>query len=182
MVGNINMVFYEFISLKHSPEIWIEIADKLHMKEHFVIPGSAYPDKLTFSIAHAASDILNEEVDELLYQLGFYYVVEVMHNQYDNIKVLPGKALSHILEYLPTYHNRLGIIHPHFKLPTFLTRPLGTHGYEIWYKGEDIDDSNFTLGLLDGIIKLYSYGVKASLKQTKKRNSQEQFNVYEIRW
>lgn len=182
MIGNINMVFYEYISLKHSPEIWIDVADKLHLKEQFVVPGSAYPDQLTYRIALTASQILNQDINELLYQLGQYYVVEVMHNQYDNIKVLPGKSLRDIIDYLPTYHNRLGIIQPHLKLPTFLTRPLGENAYEIWYKGEAVSDSSFILGLLGGLIQLYNYGVNAIVKQTKKRSSQEQFDVYEIRW
>jgi len=182
MIGNINMVFYEYISLKHDPETWIQIADKLKLKEHFLVPGSAYPDSLTYRIATIASQLLEISAAELLYNLGKYYVVEVMHNKYDNIKVLPGKTLVDIIEYLPTYHNRLGILQPHLKLPTILTRPKGSSAYEIWYKGETIDDSNFMLGLFDGLIQLYNYGVKAIAKQTKKRSSLEQFDVYEISW
>lgn len=182
MVGNINMVFYEYISLKHSPEAWIEIADLLKLKEQFVVQGSAYPDAMTYKIAEAASSILKIPKSKILHEIGKYYVVDVLHNQYDNLKLLPGKTLKDILEYLPTYHNRLGIIQPYLHLPTFLSRPLGERGYEIWYKGETLDDHLFIIGLLDGIIQVYNYGVSATVKQTKKRSSKEQFDVYEIHW
>jgi predicted hydrocarbon binding protein len=113
----------------------------------------SYPDSLTFDLARCASSELGIPLDELLRELGKYWVPYTHAQGYAHLFEVAGPSLREFLLSLDELHARVGRSFLNLRPPSFRFEPGTANSLHMHYVSERKGLCPFVVGLLDGLSK-----------------------------
>lgn len=153
MYGLVNASLMQFIIDQRGELAWARVARAAHFDDGHFNKMQSYPDALTYDLAGCASDELGMPLDELLRELGKYWVPYTHAQGYAHLFDVAGPSLREFLLSLDELHARVGRSFLNLRPPSFHFEPIAANSLRMHYISERKGLCPFVVGLLDGLSK-----------------------------
>jgi hypothetical protein len=151
MYGLIHIAIRDFVRLNHGEAAWQSIAEDIGAEESLFNNMQPYDDEVTFGLVGAASQILQEDVGELLREFGKHWVLKTAEEGYGPILAFAGQDFSTFLRNLNAMHEQVAMTFVNLNQPSF--EVIEEQGGEliVEYRSVRPGLSTFVIGLLEGL-------------------------------
>ncbi|MEI8297041.1 MAG: heme NO-binding domain-containing protein [Pseudomonadota bacterium] len=155
MYGLVNKALCEMLTRSHGAATWEQIRVKAGVDVEVFISMDGYPDAITYQLVGAASEVLGEEVDKLLYAFGRHWVLDTAAQHYGHLLQSGGRSFREFLLALPNFHARVSLMMPQLVPPEFACSDIGERTLHLHYRSQRPGLVPFVEGLLDGLGELF---------------------------
>lgn len=167
MYGMVNKAIQDLITSRHGEEKWSEIKQRAGVEDEIFISNEGYPDAMTYQLVGAAVEVLGVPADQILRQFGEYWVLETAQVGYGALLKAGGKTLPEFLVNLPNFHTRVTMMLPHLVPPRFECSEIADHSLKLHYFTHRPGLTDFVVGLVQGLGKLFETPAEAALIESK---------------
>lgn len=167
MHGLVNKALAGMIEDRYGSNNWNQIREKCQFEDEIFLSDQSYPDQLTYSIVHAASETLSIKPEKLLFEFGEYWILNTGQVSYGSLFRAAGSNVGDFLTNLPGFHNRVMLIYPNIKAPEFVVRKISDDLFEIDYYSQREGLRPFVMGLLSGIGLLFKTTAEIKILASK---------------
>ena len=122
----------------------------------FFISMQSYPDKLTYDLVGAASEILAISDGDVLEAFGEYWILYTADEGYGQLLNLSGSDLKEFLGNLNMLHDRITNIMPDLEPPKFTVKEVDENKVELIYESDREGLASMVVGLLKGLGKRFN--------------------------
>ncbi len=119
MYGMVNKAIRDYITEHYSRAEWQTALNESEAPNDDFISMQQYPDEVTISLIVAAAATLGKSVDQLLEEIGEYWISFASRSDYGPMLRASGNSLPEVLENLDALHSRLINAFPELKPPSF---------------------------------------------------------------
>lgn len=151
MYGLVNASIKQLLITQHGRETWDRIALAAHVKEPQFDSMRAYDDAVTSQLVSAASQELGVHSDDILRDLGKFWVPFTDEQGYGAMFEIAGPSLREFLLTLDTLHARVGAHFKSLRPPSFQFDSTAPRTLRMHYRSERSGLCPFVVGLLDGL-------------------------------
>lgn len=148
-----NFLQYTIIDL-YGVESWNKISISAQLKNDLHFELQEYDDKITYDIIFAASQIVDEPVESLLFNLGCYWVPYTCSGLYSSYYNRVNNSLDFITE-INQLHDDVRSEMPLVKPPAFRIERLSRDSGRLHYMSERPGLRPFLQGVLQGLAEFY---------------------------
>ncbi|WP_215224599.1 heme NO-binding domain-containing protein [Echinicola shivajiensis] len=180
MYGIVNQTIEDLLTKQYSEEVWKNAKEKIHLKENFFLINKIYSDEMTFKLIAAASEITGKTSDEILRELGKWWIIKVSQEKYGSLMSTGGKNLKEFLINLPAFHTRVMMLYPKIDSPEFEINIISENKLLIHYSSYRSGLQEFVYGILLGLAELFKTPMQ--IKKLPSRVSPEQTALFEVHW
>ncbi|MDC1244211.1 heme NO-binding domain-containing protein [Crocinitomicaceae bacterium] len=180
MYGLVNKAIKDLVTENHGDEAWQKVCEIAEFHEGDFISMSPYPDKLTFTLVGAVSQVLKADATDVLEAFGEYWILYTADQGYGNLMDLSGKTFVEFLGNLDMLHYRIANMMPELRPPMFTTRNEKSNSVELEYRSHREGLVPMLYGLIRGLGKRFDMVVK--VEQIETRSSEENPHVFLITW
>jgi hypothetical protein len=180
MYGIVNKAIQGLITDNHGKETWEKIKQKCAIETDLFLSNEAYPDKITYDLAIAASETLGISVDEVLVSFGEYWVMNTGQKSYGSLMQAGGDNLKQFLVNLPNFHSRVMLIYPNLTPPEFKITDIKDSELVLHYYSSRLGLKYFVYGLIQGLGKLYK--CPTTIEIIKSREDGSDHDVFHVKW
>lgn len=156
MYGLVNAALMQFIIDQCGEPAWQRIAQAAKLDEPHFNNMQSYPDALTYDLAGCASSELGMPLDELLRELGKFWVPFTQDHGYAHLFKVAGPSLKEFLFNLDELHARVGRSFLNLRPPSFRFEPTAANKLRMHYLSERKGLCPFVVGLLEGLSKHFN--------------------------
>ena len=169
MYGIVNQAIQGLVTENYGVEAWNKIKEKSNVKEETFLSNQIYDDNLTYTLAMAASEILNISLAKVLISFGEYWAVKTGNQKYGSLMKAGGNTLREFLVNLPNFHSRVMLMYPKITPPEFKITNETENSLHLHYFSEREGLTDFMYGLIHGLAKIYNVKVNVELINDKKK-------------
>jgi hypothetical protein len=180
MYGLVNKAVEGLVCQNFGVDKWKEIKEKAGVKQDVFISNNSYPDDMTYALVGAAHEVLGLPVKDILHAFGEYWVLETANKSYGPMLKGAGTNFVEFLKNLPNFHARVMLMYPNLKPPTFKVSDVKGDTLVLHYISHRPGLSDFVMGLISGLGKLYS--TKVNVKHTNKKTEGAEHDEFHIQW
>lgn len=180
MYGIVNKSIQELITHKFGIDVWAKIKVKSNIDIDYFLSNEPYDDEITYSLASAASEVLNVSVDVILELFGEWWVMDTTQKKYPGMVKSGGKNLKEFLINMPHFHNRVMLVYPKLSPPEFKVSEVSDNGLNLHYFSHRPGLYAFVLGIIKGLSQLYETPVTTKL--IKSRHDGDSHEIFNINW
>jgi hypothetical protein len=180
MYGIINKAIQDLIVDEFGADKWDEVKEKSGIDVDFFISNEPYDDEITYKLAVAASEVLQISVDEVLQFLGEWWILKTGKEKYGGLIEAGGNNLKEFLVNLPSFHNRVMLMHPKLTPPEFKISNIEENSINIHYHSEREGFQAFVRGLLMGLSKMYN--VETNIELLQSRDDGNTHEIFKVNW
>ena len=155
MYGMVNKAVEDLVVSHFGAVKWLAIRDKAGVDEDVFLSYEGYPDKLTYDLVAAASEVLGLSVRDILIAFGEHWVLHTARQGYGNMLEANGRSLSEFLVNLPSFHTRVAMIFPNLQPPRFYCSEVSAGSLRLHYLSHRPGLTDFVVGLLQGLGKMF---------------------------
>ncbi|MEP1471039.1 MAG: heme NO-binding domain-containing protein [Halieaceae bacterium] len=155
MYGLINNALREMITSQFGDEQWQKILAESGVPEDSFLTMRSYDDALTYSLAGAASTVLDTPVDKCLELFGEFWIEETAGKSYGMLMDATGQNMVEFLENLNGLHDRITSTFLDYKPPSFRIEALGDTTYKLHYESTRKGFTPFVVGLIGGLARRF---------------------------
>lgn len=180
MYGIVNQAVKDLVVANFGEEKWQQVLEKSGVEVSSFVFSQSYPDKITYDLAIAASEVLGLSLKDVLIAFGEWWVMDTAHKKYGYLLKSGGDNLKQFLLYLPRFHSSVEFIYPDLKPPEFEVEEFGENQVELHYFSDRPGLTWFVYGLIQGLGKLYQ--VETSIEITDTKDQGHDHDVFMISW
>ncbi|HEY1049933.1 MAG TPA: heme NO-binding domain-containing protein [Prosthecobacter sp.] len=180
MYGLVNKAIEELVVTHFGEDKWEQVKQKAGVEVDVFISNDAYPDSMTYDIVGAASEVLGASASSILIAFGEHWVLQTAANSYGAMMRAGGASLKEFLINLPNFHTRVQMIYPKLQPPRFECSDIEEGSLRLHYFTHRPGLTDFVVGLVQGLGKLYSTPATAKVLATKARG--DDHDVFEVSW
>lgn len=180
MYGVVNKAVEDLVVSAHGAEKWEEIKAKAGVDVSVFISNEPYADEITYKLVGAACDVLGTSPREMLIAFGEHWVLKTGLGHYGALMRSGGDSLSAFLVNLPHFHTRVQLIYPKLEPPTFECSDIQERSLRLHYFTHRPGLSDFVVGLVQGLGKLFETPATATLVESKAAGADH--DIFEVRW
>ncbi len=180
MYGMVNKAIQDLVTIQFGEDKWEAVKRKAGVEIDSFISNEGYPDSLTYGLVGAASEVLGLSADQILFAFGEFWVLHTAKIGYGDLLSSAGRNLGEFLDYLPTFHVRVGLIFPNLKPPRFETSDRLAEQVTMHYYSHRPGLSMMVLGLFSGVAKMYD--TPATTTQIKFKDKGDDHDEFIVRW
>jgi hypothetical protein len=180
MYGIVNRAIEDLVVHNHGHEKWEAVKARSGVRVEFFLSNEPYDDSITFQLAIAASEELNQPLSEILIAFGEWWVLKTGMEKYGGLMQAGGDNLREFLLNLPMFHNRIMLIYPQLTPPEFRVEEIEESVIDVHYFSSRQGLQDFVRGLLQGLGKMYA--VETSIVLLQNRNEGATHEVFRISW
>lgn len=180
MYGLVNKAIEDLVVTQFGEDKWEAIKAKAGVDVEVFVSNEVYPDEITYDLVGAASDILGAPARDILIAFGEFWVLETASKGYGAMMRSGGQSLKEFLINLPNFHTRVTMIYPNLRPPSFECTDIGEHSLRLHYLTHRSGLTDFVVGLVQGLGKLYKTPATATLVESKAAGADH--DVFEVRW
>ena len=180
MYGMVNKAVEDLVTIKFGADKWQAIKKKAGVTVDSFISMDSYDDSITYGLVGAASEVLGLTPNQILFAFGEFWVLHTARLGYGDMLSSAGRNLPEFLDYLPSFHIRVALIFPHLKPPRFEVTDRETDHMTMHYYSHRPGLSEFVMGLLSGVGKLYETPV--NITHTKSKDQGADHDEYLVQW
>jgi hypothetical protein len=180
MYGIVNRAIEDLIVHHHGQVVWEAVKTRSGVNVEFFLSNEPYDDSITFQLAIAASEELNQPLSEILIAFGEWWVLKTGMEKYGGLMHAGGENLREFLLNLPMFHNRIMLIYPKLTPPEFKVEAVEDDVIDVHYFSNRQGLQDFVRGLLQGLGKMYAVDVSITLLQSRIDGATHE--VFRISW
>jgi hypothetical protein len=150
MYGLINKALKDMIRERFGEEQWQAVLSASGAQEDSFLAMRNYDDSITYSLAQAASEVLDAPLDTCLEMFGEYWVLETATKSYEILLNAAGQDLVEFLTNLNALHDRITSTFLNYSPPEFSIEEKEDH-HLIHYVSQREGLTPFVIGLLNGL-------------------------------
>ena len=156
MYGMVNKAIQDLVTNNFGEDKWIAMKEKVGFEDDFFISMQSYPDKLTYDLVGAASEILAISDADVLEAFGEYWILYTADEGYGQLLNLSGSDLKEFLGNLNMLHDRITNIMPDLEPPKFTVKEVDENKVELIYESDREGLASMVVGLLKGLGKRFN--------------------------
>ena len=179
MYGMVNKAIQDLVSTKFGEDKWLVIKEKVGFEDDFFISMQSYPDKLTYDLVGATSEILELDPGDVLEAFGEYWILYTAEEGYGDMLALSGSTLKEFLGNLNMLHERITHIMPNLQPPKFSVEEISDNELNLTYESDREGLAPMVVGLLKGLG--IRFGNKCQINQITFRADSGK-DVFNITW
>ncbi len=180
MYGLVNKAIEELVVTNFGEDKWEQIKQKAGVEVDVFVSNEAYPDSVTYDLVGAASEVLGAPARDILIAFGEHWVLKTAATSYGAMMRAGGASLKEFLVNLPNFHTRVQMIYPKLQPPRFECSDIGENSLHLHYFTHRPGLTDFVIGLVQGLGKLYSTPTTAKVLSTKAGGADH--DVFEVSW
>ena len=180
MYGLVNRALEELIRSHHGAPAWEATKARAGVDIASFARMQAYPDEITYALVGAASELLGEPVEQLLFDFGEYWMLYTGQEGYGALLDAAGASVAEVLTNLNDLHVRVGSMYPELRPPTFHCTDMTEDGLVLHYYSPRDGLAPMVMGLLHGLGK--HYGQALEIRQLADKRHGEDHDSFVIRW
>lgn len=180
MYGIVNKAVKGLVIDNFGQEKWNQILLKSGVQDDMFLNNQSYPDKTTFDLAIAASEVLDLGLNEVLIAFGEYWVLETGQKAYGELMKAGGQNLKEFLENLPSFHSRVMLMYPNLTPPEFRIEKKHQSLFHVHYISTRDGLTYFMYGLLLGLSKMYNESISIEVLQLKSEGFKN--DIFTVEW
>jgi hypothetical protein len=180
MYGVVNRAIEDLIVHHHGHEKWEAIKSRSGVNVEFFLSNEPYDDAITFQLAIAASEELNQPLSEILIAFGEWWVLKTGMEKYGGLMHAGGDNMGEFLTNLPMFHNRIMLMYPKLTPPEFAVEQVDERVFDVHYHSKREGLQDFVYGLLQGLGKMY--GVETDIALMRSRNDGFSHEIFRVSW
>lgn len=180
MYGLVNKAIEELVVTNFGEDKWELIKQKAGVEVDVFVSNSAYPDAMTYDLVGAASEVLGAPASSILIAFGEHWVLKTAATSYGAMMRAGGTSLKEFLVNLPNFHTRVQMIYPKLQPPRFECSEIREDSLHLHYFTHRQGLTDFVIGLVQGLGKLYSTPATARVIATKAAGNDH--DVFEVSW
>ena len=178
MYGMVNKAVEDLVVSNFGMEKWLAIKEKAGVDVDIFLSNESYPDKLTYDLVGAASEVLGLAARDVLIAFGEHWVLNTARQGYGSMLEANGRTLSEFLINLPSFHTRVAMIFPDLQPPRFNCSEVTENSLLLHYHSHRPGLTDFVIGLLQGLGKMFDTPVVIEVIQRKADGTDhDQFRV-----
>lgn len=178
MYGMVNKAVEDLVVSNFGMEKWLAIKEKAGVDVDIFLSNESYPDKLTYDLVGAASEVLGLAASDVLIAFGEHWVLNTARQGYGSMLEANGRTLSEFLINLPSFHTRVAMIFPDLQPPRFNCSEVTENSLLLHYHSHRPGLTDFVIGLLQGLGKMFDTPVVIEVIQRKADGTDhDQFRV-----
>jgi hypothetical protein len=180
MYGIVNKAVQGLVISNFGQEKWAQILLESGVKDDTFLSNESYPDKTTFDLAIAASNVLKMNLNDVLIAFGEYWVLETGNKAYGELMKAGGNNLKEFLINLPSFHSRVMLMYPNLTPPEFKIEDSNQKTMNIHYISTRDGLTYFMYGLISGLGKMYKESI--SIEVINKKSDGHKNDVFRVKW
>ena len=180
MYGIVNKAVKELLIEQHGETTWQQVKAKAGLPHDSFLSNEPYDDAVTYQMAGATAEVLQVPVAEVLHALGEYWILKTGLNHYRHLMEAGGENLHEFLVNLPNFHSRIMLMFPKLQPPEFLVKAHSSKKVEVHYYSQREGLMPFTMGLLNGLSKMFNEPVHITLLEEKAQGADH--DVFMVTW
>jgi hypothetical protein len=178
--GMVNKAMEELIVSGYGAGKWQAVKEKAGVHDVVFLSSESYPDKLTYDLVSAASDVLELPAREILVAFGEHWVLKTARLGYGSMLEANGRTLSEFLINLPSLHTRVAMIFPDLQPPRFHCSDITEDSLHLHYHSHRLGLTDFVVGLLQGLAVMFE--TPAEIQITERKSEGADHDVFLVRW
>jgi len=155
MYGMVNKAIQDLVVSNFGADQWTAIKEKAGVDEEMFLSYEGYPDKVTYDLVAAASEVLGLPARDVLIALGEHWILITARQGYGSMLEANGRSLSEFLINLPSFHTRVAMIFTDLQPPRFNCTDITDSSLKLHYHSHRSGLSDFVVGLLQGLGKMF---------------------------
>jgi guanylate cyclase soluble subunit beta len=179
MYGLINKALKDMIRERFGEEQWQAVLSASGAQEDSFLAMRNYDDSITYSLAQAASEVLDAPLDTCLEMFGEYWVLETATKSYEILLNAAGQDLVEFLTNLNALHDRITSTFLNYSPPEFSIEEKEDH-HLVHYVSQREGLTPFVVGLLKGLAIRFGREIDI-LSQTEVDVNQGAHTIFEIK-
>jgi len=180
MYGIVNKAIQGLVVDNYGLEAWDKIKEKSGVVSDGFLSNEPYPDKTTYDLAIAASEILNLDIKDVLIAFGEYWILKTGQESYGSLMKAGGDNLKEFIINLPNFHSRVMLIYPNLTPPEFKITDIEDKSLVVHYISTRDGLQHFMYGLLQGLGKLYKTEIKIQILASKHDGAKN--DIFKLSW
>jgi hypothetical protein len=180
MYGIINKAIEEHVVTTYGGDKWERVRCQAGLDIEVFVSNEAYPDEVSYKLVDAATDVLGISASEFLIGLGEHWVLKTGIDHYGPLLRSAGDNLKEFLLHLPQFHARVMLFYPKLQPPEFSCTDVGETSLRLHYFSHRPGLTDFVVGLVQGLGKLFKTPAKAALVQSKAAGADH--DIFEVTW
>ncbi len=180
MYGMVNKAVQELVVSNFGEDKWLAIKEKAGVEDDIFLSNESYPDKTTYDLVAAASEVLSVPASDVLVLFGEHWVLNTARKGYGSMLEANGKSLPEFLINLPSFHTRVAMIFPNLQPPRFNCTDITDNSLLLHYHSHRPGLTDFVVGLLKGLGKMYD--TPADIQITERKADGADHDVFLVSW
>lgn len=167
MYGMVNKAFRAYFKEKYGDDKWSEIIEKADTSTKDFLSMEQYPDSDSVALIVAGCEVLQVSPENLLEELGGYWIEFAFQSDYGEILRMAGNSLPDVLTNLDSMHVRVGNSFPNLKPPSFWISERSEDSLVLNYSSSRESLAYFVVGLVRGLAKHFDQDCTVEIKALK---------------
>lgn len=180
MYGLVNKAIEDLVITRFGESKWEAIKAKAGVDVEVFVSNDSYPDEITYNLVGAASEVLGAPAKDILIAFGEHWVLKTAAQSYGAMMRSGGQSLKEFLINLPNFHTRVQMIYPKLTPPRFECTEVTEESMMLHYFTHRAGLTDFVVGLVQGLGKLYKTPATAVLIESKAEGADH--DIFEVRW
>lgn len=177
MYGLVNKAIQDLVLSAADEDTWQKIKAKARMDDAEFVDATTYDDDVTYQLVAAASEVLNQPAEKILYDFGRHWILYTGREGWASVFSLGGDNLKSFLLDLDEMHARVQVAMPESRMPQF-TVTENEYGLEVVYRSHRDGLAPMVEGLLGGLAEQFNEHWEVS--HTGKRDL-EGFDTFQLK-
>lgn len=158
---------------------WDKIRHRAEVVDLQFLDSSNYDDQLTYNLVTAASEILEQPVEDVLHAFGRHWVLYTGREGWASLFDFTGNDFIGFLGQLDEMHARVNSAMPDGRMPEFTLTELD-QGYQLDYHSDREGLASMVMGILDGLAEQFDESWNILHTGSRDRLGFDQFNIQAI--
>ncbi|MFK7994303.1 MAG: heme NO-binding domain-containing protein [Granulosicoccus sp.] len=174
MYGLVNKAVEQLVKSQFGDDKWREIAAKANV-EHSFVSMDTYPDKVTYDLVAAASEILDIPPVKILEAFGEHWIQYTVDEGYGQTISMYGKSVPEFLKNMNNLHAQIRLSLPELNPPTITCEETSGGDLLVCYESERAGLAPMLVGLLRGLGKRFSTPVNVEYVPPIEQNQTQEY-------
>lgn len=180
MYGLVNQAIEDLVTTTAGAAAWRDVLGRAGLDVPVFISNESYDDAITYRLVGATSAVLGLPADEVLRRFGEHWVLRTARDHYGPLLAHGGSTLPEFLRNLPNFHQRVVLIFPALRPPTFTVHEEGPRSLVLSYRSHRAGLAPFVVGLLQGLGRMF--GEEVRVEHTLRRAEGADHDDFAVRW
>jgi len=151
MYGLVNRAIHDMVLERHGAERWEEIRTRAGVETERFLSVETYPDRVSYDLVGAASEVLGAPPAEILRAFGRYWIPWSASHGHAAMLDMAGGDLPAFLANLDALHARIQLGFPNLDPPSFRVTDAEPGRLRLHYHSKRPGLVPFVVGILEGL-------------------------------
>jgi len=180
MYGMVNNAVEQLIIAEHGEACWDRVRSLAGVEDEVFVSNQSYPDKITYDLMMAASQVLEVPAENILIRFGEWWVLKTAQEGYGALIKATGTNLKDFLLNMPNFHTRVKMMLPDLSPPSFTCFEKSDTSVELHYMSKREGLAPFVKGLLSGLAQMFN--TTAEVEHVAQKTCGDDHDIFLVKW